>query len=295
MKKVLITGANSYIGTSFNKYAKQNYGSEFQVETVDMIDGSWREKDFSGFDVVFHVAGIAHADVGNVSEEVKKKYYAVNTDLAIETAKKAKADGVSQFVFMSSAIVYGDSAPAGKVKRITRDTEPQPANFYGDSKWQADKGVRELADENFTVTVLRPPMIYGKGSKGNYPTLAKLTKKLPLFPDVNNERSMLYIDNLCEFLAQVILRREGGIFWPQNAEYGRTSEIVKRIADASGHKVVVSKAFNWIVALASHMPGKIGGLANKAFGNLSYDQEMSKYDFEYQKVSMEESIKRIEG
>jgi len=183
-EKILITGANSYIGTSFEKYVKENYGSEFQVETVDMIDGSWRDKDFSGFDVVFHVAGIAHADVGNVSEEVKKKYYAVNTDLSIETAKKAKADGVSQFVFMSSAIVYGDSAPAGKEKRITRDTEPQPANFYGDSKWQADKGVRELEDENFTVTVLRPPMIYGKGSKGNYPTLAKLAKKLPLFPDI---------------------------------------------------------------------------------------------------------------
>lgn len=199
MKKVLITGANSYIGISFEKYVKENYCGEFQVETVDMIDGSWRDKDFLGFDIVFHVAGIAHADVGNVGEEVKKKYYAVNTDLAVEAAKKAKADGVSQFVFMSSAIVYGDSAPAGKIKRINRDTEPQPANFYGDSKWQADKGVRELEDENFTVTVLRPPMIYGKGSKGNYPTLAKLAKKLPLFPDVNNERSMLYIDNLCEF------------------------------------------------------------------------------------------------
>ncbi len=294
MKKVLITGADSYIGTCFEKYVKENYGSEFQVDTVDMIDGSWRDKDFSDFDIVFHVAGIAHADVGNVSEEVKKKYYAVNTDLAIETAKKVKAEGVSQFVFMSSAIVYGDSAPAGKLKRITRDTEPQPANFYGDSKWQADKGVRELADENFTVTVLRPPMIYGKGSKGNYPTLAKLAKKLPIFPDVNNERSMLYIDNLCEFLVQVMLSGEGGIFWPQNEGYGRTSEIVKQIASARGHKIIVSKAFNWIVALASRMPGKIGGLANKAFGNLSYDQEMSKYDFEYQKVSFEKSIKRIE-
>ena len=158
------------------------------------------------------------------------------------------------------SILFGDSAPIGKVKRIIRDTESQPANFHGDSKWQADKGVRELEDENFTVTVLRPPMIYGKGSKGNYPTLAKLAKKLPLFPDVRNERSMLYIDNLCEFLAQIMLRCEGGIFWPQNAEYGRTSEIVKQIADASGHKILVSKAFNWTVAWASHMPGRSVGL-----------------------------------
>ncbi len=200
MKKVLITGANSYIGTSFEKYAQEHYPQEFQIDTVDMIDGSWRNKNFSNYDVVFHVAGIAHADVGHVTEEIKAKYYAINTDLAIETAQKAKNEGVGQFVFMSSAIIYGDSAPYGKQKVITKDTEPCPANFYGDSKWQADKGVRALADDMFKVTVLRPPMIYGKGSKGNYPVLAKMAKKLPVFPDIKNERSMLYIENLCEFL-----------------------------------------------------------------------------------------------
>ncbi|WP_286154024.1 NAD-dependent epimerase/dehydratase family protein [Sporofaciens musculi] len=295
MKKVLITGANSYIGVSFENYVYEHYGSELSIETVDMIDGSWKEKDFSSYNAVFHVVGIAHADVGNVSDEVKAKYYAINTDLAIETAKKAKAEGVKQFVFMSSAIVYGDSAPYGKQKRITADTEPKPANFYGDSKWQADKGARELADDSFIVTVLRPPMIYGKNSKGNYPTLAKMAKKLPIFPDVQNERSMLYIENLCEFLCQVMIRREGGIFWPQNAEYTRTSEMVKIIGEVSGHKVKVSKAWNWVVSLALHIPGKISGLANKAFGSMSYEQNMSQYDFKYQKVSLKESIKRTEG
>ena len=295
MKKVLITGANSYIGTSFEEYAKLWYGEEFAVDAIDMKDGSWKQTDFSMYDVVFHVAGIAHADVGNVSKETKKLYYAVNTDLAIETCKKAKNDGVKQFVFMSSAIVYGDSAPYGCLKRITSETEPTPANFYGDSKWQADKGVREMADDMFTVTVLRPPMIYGKGSKGNYPTLAKMAKKLPVFPNVQNERSMLHIDNLCEFLCQVMLRCEGGIFWPQNAEYSRTSDMVRMIAEVSGHKILVSKVFNWGVYLASKIPGKIGGLANKAFGNMSYDQNMSQYDFEYQVVDLKMSIERTEG
>ena len=295
MKKVLITGANSYIGVSFENYVREHYPAELSVDTVDMIDGSWREKDFSSYDVIFHVAGIAHADVGNVSDEVKAKYYAINTDLTIETANKAKKDGVNQFVYMSSAIVYGESAPYGKTKRITRDTEPDPANFYGDSKWQADKGVRELSDEVFTVTVLRPPMIYGKGSKGNYPTLAKMAKKLPIFPNVENERSMLYIENLCEFLCQVMIRGEGGVFWPQNPEYTKTSEMVKIIGEVSGHKVRVSKAWNWVVGLASHIPGKISGLANKAFGNMSYDQNMSKYDFDYQIIDLRTSIERTEG
>lgn len=295
MKKVLITGANSYIGVSFENYVHEHYDSELSIDTVDMTDGSWRQIDFSPYDVVYHVAGIAHADVGNVSDEVKAKYYAVNTDLAIETAKRVKTDGVKQFVFMSSAIVYGDSAPYGKVKRITVNTEPQPVNFYGDSKWQADKGIRDLIDDSFIVTVLRPPMIYGKGSKGNYPTLANMAKKLPVFPDIVNERSMLYIENLCEFLCQVMIRGEGGVFWPQNAEYTRTSEMVRMIAEISNHRIHISKAWNWIVSLASHIPGKPVGLANKAFGNMNYDQKMSTYDFKYQLVTLKESIKRTEG
>ena len=294
MKKVLITGANSYIGVSFEKYVAEKYSDLLTIDTVDMIDGLWRQKDFSQYDIVYHVAGIAHADVGNVSEETKEKYYAINTDLAIETAKKAKAEGVKQFVFTSSAIVYGDSAPYGKSKRITAFTEPIPANFYGDSKWQADKGVRELSSPSFIVTVLRPPMIYGKGSKGNYTTLASMAKKLPIFPDVQNERSMLYIENLCEFLAQVMIRGCGGIFWPQNNEYTRTSDMVKMIAEVNGHKIAVSKTWNWVVSLASHIPGKLAGLANKGFGNLSYDQSMSKYDFPYQLVDLRTSIERTE-
>lgn len=294
MKKILITGANSYIGTSFEKYAYEHYSGQLATDTIDMIDGSWRNRDFSAYDVVFHVAGIAHADVGNVTDEIKAKYYAVNTDLAIETAEKAKTDGVKQFVFMSSAIIYGDSAPYGTPKVITKDTEPAPANFYGDSKWQADKGVRALADEKFTVSVLRPPMIYGKGSKGNYPTLSKMARKLPVFPDIKNERSMLYIENLCEFLCQVMIRNEGGIFYPQNSEYSRTSEIVKMIAETTHHKIFVSKLFNPAVKLASIIPGTPRNLANKAFGNLTYEMSLSEYDFDYRVADLKTSIERTE-
>ena len=294
MKKVLITGANSYIGTSFDKYVKENYSLFLEVETIDMIDGSWREKDFSIYDIVFHVAGIAHADIGKVSDSIKDKYYEINTDWAVETAIKAKNDGVKQFVFMSSAIIYGDSAPYGKLKRITTQTVPQPSNFYGDSKWQADQKIREQATPSFLVTVLRPPMIYGKGSKGNYPMLAKIAKVLPIFPKVNNERSMLYIENLCEFLCQVMINEKGGIYWPQNSTYINTSEMVKIIAETSGHRIFVSKIWNWIVHLARLIPGKLRNLANKAFGNLSYDQTMSQYDFNYQVIDLKESIKRTE-
>lgn len=276
-KRVLITGAGSYIGESFEKWAKKHYSVNFVIDTLDMLDPNWRAKDFSSYDVVFHVAGIAHADVGRVSEEEKKKYYAVNTDLAVETAGKAKVEGIKQFILMSSMIIYGDSAPYGKEKVIDEHTLPAPANFYGDSKWQADKRVRALADEEFRVAVLRPPMIYGKGSKGNYPVLAKLAKKLPVFPDVENRRSMLYVDNLCEFLCKLMLSGEGGVYFPQNTEYTNTTEMVENIADAIWHPIRISSRLNPAVMVAAHIPGKVGKLVNKAFGNSTFACKLSTY------------------
>lgn len=289
MKKILITGANSYIGGSFENYLKK-WNNDYLVDTVDMIDEGWREKDFSKYDTIFHVAGIAHADTGHVSEESKSFYYKINTDLTIETAKKAKAEGARQFIFMSSAIVYGESAPIGEKKVITKNTSPAPANFYGDSKLQAEKGILPLQDKNFNVVVLRPPMIYGKGSKGNYPVLSKLARKLPVFPYVQNERSMLYIENLCEFVRLVIENEEHGIFHPQNSEYSNTTELVKMIADAHDKKIIIVKGFGWALKMMSHMTG----LVNKAFGSMSYDMSISQYQENYRVCGLEESIKRTE-
>lgn len=289
MKKILITGANSYIGTSFEKYMSQ-WPDEYQVDTIDMIDGSWQEKSFSGYDVVYHVAGIAHSDSGKISAEKEKLYRSVNTDLTIGTAKKAKADGVKQFIFMSSAIVYGDSGKIGKKKVITKDTPTQPANCYGDSKVQAELGILPLQDDIFRVCVLRPPMIYGKGSKGNFPQLEKFAKKMKFFPYVKNERSMLYIGNLVEFVRLMIENEEQGIFWPQNAKYSNTSELVKLIGAVNGKKIHLIKGFGWVLKILSLFTG----LVNKAFGNLSYDQSMSDYKEDYKKFSLEDSIKETE-
>ncbi len=289
MKKILITGANSYIGMSFEKYMQQ-WPDQYQVDTVDMIDGTWREKDFSGYDCVYHVAGIAHSDSGKISPEKAKLYYAVNTDLTIETAKKAKAEGVKQFIFMSSAIVYGESAPIGKRKVITRDTPVSPANSYGDSKVQAENGILPLNDDSFKVVILRPPMIYGPGSKGNYPVLSKLAQKLPFFPKVDNQRSMLYIDNLMEFVRLMVKNEEEGIFWPQNAEYSNTAELVRLIAKAHGKKIAIIPGFTWVLKIMSQCTG----LVNKAFGSLSYEQNISNYRIEYCIATLADSIRITE-
>lgn len=299
-KKVLITGKGSYIGENFYRYAKEHYPT-LNIEAVDMLEPSWRKKDFSKYDVVYHVAGIAHADVGNVDETTKEKYYEVNTDLAVEVCEKAKAEGVKDFIFMSSMIVYGDSAPYKEQKIIDETTIPVPANFYGDSKLQADVAVRELADEKFKVIVLRPPMIYGKGSKGNYPKLAKLAKKLPIFPNVDNERSMLYIENLCEFLCQIMLvktiKENSIVLIPQNSEWVKTSEMAKKIREETGKKVrTTGGIMKLAITVGCRIPGRIGGLVNKAFGNLAYAQSISEYPgVSYRIVDLNSSIRRSEG
>ncbi|MGJ9383962.1 NAD-dependent epimerase/dehydratase family protein [Salipaludibacillus sp. CF4.18] len=280
MIKILITGSNSYIGNSLEGWLVK-YPNEYSIDAISVREDSWKNKDFSKYDVVFHVAGIAHVSSDPNMEE---QYYKVNRDLTIETAEKAKSEGVKQFIFMSSIIVYGESSSDKRV--IDRNTEPKPSNFYGNSKLQAEEGIRPLESDNFNVVIMRPPMIYGKDSKGNYPKLAKAAQKLPVFPNINNERSMLHIDNLCEFIRLMIENEESGLFLPQNSEYVKTSEMVKMIAEAHGKKIKLTRVFNPIL---KPMIGKIGFI-NKVFGNFVYDKGVSDYKENYRVKDMKETI-----
>ena len=290
VKKILITGANSYIGTSFEHYVEK-WNGRYQVTTVDTVGGSWRKMNFSGYDCIFHVAGIAHSDGGHLDDSQKEIYYQINRDLAVEVAQKAKTDGVKQFIFMSSSIVYGTSAHVGERRAISADTPTNPANFYGDSKVQAEMGLLPLNDDSFKVVILRPPMIYGPGCKGNYPILAKLATKVPVFPVVDNQRSMLYIENLIEFVRLMVENEEQGIFWPQNAEYSNTTELVSLIAKAHGKKVTLIPGLTWLLKLVGHATA----LVDKAFGSMSYDMELSEYKENYRVRTLEESIAITEG
>ncbi len=283
MKKILITGAGSYVGTSVEAWLKKD--SELKVDTVDTFGDNWKKADFSKYDVVYHVAGIAHV---NADPKMEPLYYKVNRDLTIEIAKAAKAAGVKQFIFMSSMIVFHESQSLTK-EVVTRDTKPNPNGFYGDSKLQAENGIKELECETFKVCILRPPMIYGPNSKGNFPRLAKLAVKTPVFPEYHNQRSMLYIDNLAEFVRQAIKRGLSGTFYPQNKELSDTVEIIRFFAKNAGHKIYIAKWMNPLVTIGSRFLQPL----NKMFATYYYDPEMSKVDFDYQLVSFEESLKRM--
>ncbi len=266
MKRILITGEGSYIGTSFEKYINQFDG--YFVETVDMIGDEWKEKDFSSYDVVFHVAGIAHQ---KETKENAHLYYEVNRDLAVDTAKKAKANGVKQFIFLSSMSVYGVNTGV-----ITKDTEPKPKSHYGKSKLEAEQAISVLQDENFKVCIIRPPMVYGKNCKGNFQSIIKLVQKLPFFPNVKNQRSMIYIDNLISFVKMCIDKNANGLYFPQNREYVQTTDIAKTVAVSINKKMFFSRLLGFAVKIG--MP--FLAIAQKAFGTLVY-KDTEDFDYEY--------------
>ena len=284
MTNVLITGAGSYVGESVRRYILST-SSDFEIDAVDTMNDAWKKADFSKYDVVYHVAGIAHV---NADPKMEPLYYKVNRDLTIDVARAAKTAGVKQFIFMSSQIVFHESQSL-KTEVLNADTKENPNGFYGDSKLQAEKGLHELECETFKVCILRPPMIYGPNSKGNFPRLVKLAQKTPLFPAWHNQRSMLYIDNLAEFVKQAILRGLGGTFYPQNRELADTVEIIRFFAKANGHKIWITRFLNPFVWLGSFVLQPI----NKIFATYYYSSEMSKADFDYQLVSFEESLKQM--
>lgn len=282
--KILITGANSFVGSSVERWLLRE-PEKYEIDTVDTVGDNWRKADLSLYDAVFHVAGLAHVDP---KPEMAPLYYKVNCELALEIACAAREAGVGQFIFMSSMIVFHASKSL-KGTAITKYTEPAPNDFYGDSKLRAEIGLRKLETPDFKVAVLRPCMIYGPGNKGNFPRLARLAARTPVFPAWHNRRSMLYIDNLSEFVRQALDRRLSGTFHLQNREYADTVELVRALGRQANHSIFISRLFNPLVRVAAPFLKPV----SKMFADQYYDRSLTDYPFEYQLVSLEESLSRL--
>ncbi|MCT2134617.1 NAD-dependent epimerase/dehydratase family protein [Oceanobacillus kimchii] len=278
MKRVLITGKNSYVGNSFADWVKDD--SDINVEKISLRNGSWRKKDLSEFDVVLHVAGIAHQ---KETKENKDLYYQINRDLTIELANKAKAEGVSHFVFLSSMSVYGIDTGV-----IDENTPLKPNTNYGKSKLEAEKAISTLESSSFNIAILRPPMIYGKGCKGNYIRLSKLARKSFIFPNIPNKRSMIYIDNLSMLIKEILIAEFYGLILLQNKEYVSTSEMVKLIAKEADKKIIMTKVFNpFVNVLISKSK-----IVKKIFGDLIYTDNLVKQK-EFNKIGLIDFKKSI--
>lgn len=266
-KRILIMGSGSYIGGAVKTYLESD-SPLYIVEEKDTIGLVPEPGMFKGYDVVFHVAGIAHM---KETAENRPAYFKINRDLTVDIAKAAKAAGVGQFITLSSMSVYGIL-----MGRIDRATVPRPVTAYGASKLSADETLKRLADADFKVAVLRPPMVYGKGCRGNYQLLRNFAVKSFVFPDIRNQRSMIYIGNLCEFVKRVIDCESSGLFFPQNREYVSTTEMVSLIAQSNGKKIKTTRIFNPLLRV---IPLTI---LKKIFGDLTYEKvhTVGKYRFQ---------------
>ena len=287
MKKILITGKGSYLGNSLKAYLEA-FGDCYQVDCLSLRSGDWKEQSFRGYDAVYHTAAIVHQPRSKDAPGELARYRAVNCDLAVDAAKKAKAEGVRQFVFLSTMAVYGLTAAFGKTVTITAQTPTAPTDNYGLSKLEAERALLSLEGPDFRVAILRPPMIYGKDCKGNFRSLVSLARRLPFFPKVPNRRSRLYVGSLKRLVQQIIDREERGIFCPQDPEYVNTSAMVQAIAAAQGKRLLLIPGFSWALHLLRHLTGAV----DKAFGSLVYDKALSKLEEDYCIASFPDSVKQ---
>lgn len=283
-KKILITGENSYVGNQLAEWLNKE-PEKYEVVKKSVRNDKWKEINFSYFDVVVHVAGLVHK---KEKKENEKQYYEINKDLTIEIAKEAKEKKVKQFIFLSTISVYGLSGSLESKSLIDKQTPYLPNTFYGKSKLEGERELEKLSSNNFKIAIIRPPMVYGKDAPGNYKKLQDLVLKIPIFPLINNQRSMIFIDNLSEFIKLLIVNEDKGLFFPQNKEYVNTTIMVKRIALENSKKIKFSKLMSKFISKY----GKNKNIFIKMFGNLVIDNNLSNYkNFAYSKVEFEKSIK----
>ena len=262
MKKILIYGKGSYIGEHYRE------GLEARGHQVDMVDSlTLKPGEFSveGYEVVINVVGIAHI---KITPDMESLFYMINTDYAVDLCRLAKEAGVKQYIYMSSMNVYGDTSECIK----SRDQE-NPKNFYGKSKLLADQRIHEMEDANFKVVSIRPPVVYGKGCKGNFTLLEKVASIAFVFPEYKNIRSMIFIDHLTNFLCQMVENEENGYFHPQNKSYISTTETVVAIRKAKGKRTLLISGLGWLIRIMMRFVTK----AERAFADDYYDLDFSKY------------------
>ena len=284
MKKVLIIGDDSYIGCNIKKWL-DSFKNQYLVDIVSSRNNRWKtEADFSIYETVVNTAGLAH--INNRTDEMKSLFYSINCDMPIAIAIWAKQHGVKHFIHFSSMNVYGDYCDNLKSRNCEK-----PTGFYGDSKYQGDLGLKKLEDSTFIISYIRPPFVYGKGCKGNYNNVVKMSLKLPIFPNYPNKKSMIYIENLSEFVRKVIDVEMGGILTPQNRELVSTCDLVSEIANIHGKKLKTPKFFNPLLSiLIKHLRQ-----FRRGFGNDNYELKLSNYfDFDYCIVNFKDSIKKTE-
>ncbi len=215
---VLVTGATGFVGKHYMAYPYNGH----TYTTIDLRNTNWATANYTNYDAVVHLAGKAH-DMACIDEA---KYFEINTELTKQLYYKVKADGVKHFIYISSTKVYGN----GSYNYFNEQSPCNPTDAYGKSKLQAEQFL--LAQQGIAVAIIRPPLVYGNGVKGNMEKLITLcnTKSWLPFGGIHNARSMVYVGNLVALINVIITQKAAGIFVAGDGAAVSTTQLITTIA-----------------------------------------------------------------
>lgn len=259
--KILLTGSTGFIG----KHFLAAYQTAYEIDCFSFLHDTLESLDLHGTDAILHLSALVHQMQGAPDDAYRR----VNVDNTIALAKKAKEAGVPHFIFMSSIKVYGEESD----QAYDETTPCLPTDPYGQSKLDAENALLELAGENFTVSIIRTPVVYGEGVKGNIRSLLKLVERVPVLPfgGIENQRSMVYVGNLCALIDAIIKDPKGGLFLAADPAPVSTTLLIEEIAHALKKKPLLLKLplFGWF--LKKLKPA----LHARLFGSLRLDTHKS--------------------
>ncbi|KLE11272.1 epimerase [Aliarcobacter butzleri L354] len=278
MSKLLITGSNGFIGN----YFINNYKSKYNIKTFSFLKDDINNLNCGDIDVVFHLSALVHQMGGASASEYEK----INVIQTIELAKKAKKSGIKHFVFMSTVKVYGEETNS----KYTENTVCNPEDDYGKSKLKAEQELQKLEDENFKISIIRTPIVYGYGVKANIKNLINLVNKVPVLPfgKIKNKRSMVYIGNLCHLVDEIIIQKKSGIFLACDDEPLSTSKLIDLIAKNLAKKTYLIKIPFFESLLKILKPS----FHKRLYGSLEIDNTITKEKLNLKNpYSVEDGIK----
>ncbi len=283
--KILITGSGSYVGRNLKSWL-ENTG-ECIVDELDMEDPEWIHHDFTPYDTVIHVAAIVHKK----NKIPWSTYYKVNANLPYKVAKKARESHVEQFIFFSTMAVYGAGKKLPEGNIIDENTQLNPKSYYGRSKLAAERKLQKLNSQNFKITIVRPPNIFGYGCSGNYiSSFVKLVRLTPVIPVIYTDckQGFIYIENLCDYIYHLIKDRRPGVFHPQDGEGISTFTLLSEIAAILQKRVRYSLTLGKIISYFHRMK-----IVIKIFGGVSYSTSLSLVPYNnYSRVDFKDALKR---
>lgn len=278
MKNVLITG-KAGLSSTVKEYL---LSGGINAECLDVFGDNWKEENFSGYDTIVHVAGVVPGTNTKTDD-----FYSVNTKKTADIAKKAKADGIRHFVFLSSMAVYGVSQKMNEQDgTVDADTPCKPDSDYGKSKLLAENELRKYEDNDFSVALIRVPSIYGEGKTDYIDQYRYLADKLPFIPVcfTGLKKSVICVENLCELIRLIVENNTFGIVCPDDGPFSAV-DFCSAIYPQKRKSILAGKIIEFFLRKNDRIVDY--------YGAVCYSPKASNiFGGEYRKTSLPEGVRK---